>query len=75
MKTIFAILLLSVVSNAETVFLVNGKQSAPDVAAIAAMNSKNTILKCDEVVMKINDRGSLSIKKKDAAGNWKQVGK
>lgn len=75
MKNIFAILLISVVSNAETVFLVNGKQVPADNAAIASMNSKNTVLKCDEVVMKINDRGALSIKKKDANGNWRQVGK
>lgn len=75
MKTIFAILLIGSISKAETIFLVNGKQTAVDQAALASMNSKNTVLKCDEVVMKINAKGNMSIKKKDLNGDWKQVSK
>lgn len=75
MVRIVMIMLLASAAQAETQFLVNGKQSAPDVAAMAATDSKNTVLKCDKVVLKINSKGNMSLKKADTTGDWSAVKK
>lgn len=73
MKTLIAIVLLTATANAEVTWTVNGKTVDAGQAAIAAMSASNKVQKCEDMVMKVNSKGSMGLKKKDQAGDWKQV--
>lgn len=73
MKTLFAIVLMATTAKAEVTWTVNGKAVDAGQAAIAAMSSANKVQKCEDMVMKVNSKGSMGLKKKDQAGDWKQV--
>lgn len=75
MKTIFAILLIGSIAQALPKFLNNGKEIAPNAATMAAMDSKNTVLQCEQVVAMADAKGTIKLRKKDANGNWVPVGK
>jgi len=75
MIRIVMIMLLASAAQAETQFLVNGKVVAPDAAAMAATDSKNNVLKCDKVVLKINSKGAMGLKKADTTGDWTPIKK
>lgn len=75
MKHFLIVTFFALVANAETKFLVNGKVSDPQAAAMAATDPKNTVLKCDQVVLKINSKGNMGLKKADTAGDWTTVKK
>ena len=60
-----AVLFKITYSEAQTTFLVNGKKTDAQSAAMAALDRKNEVLKCDQVSMSINDKGNLKLNKKD----------
>lgn len=68
-----AVLFKITYSEAQTTFLVNGKKTDAKSAAMAALDKKNEVLKCDAVSMAINDKGSLKLNKKD--NGWVPVSK
>lgn len=75
MRYSILLVMLALNAKAETKFLVNGKVSDPQAAAMAATDPKNTVLKCDQVVLKINSKGNMGLKKADTAGDWTTVKK
>lgn len=68
-----AVLFKITYSEAQTTFLVNGKKTDAQSAAMAALDKKNEVLKCDQVSMSINDKGNLKLNKKD--NGWVPVSK
>lgn len=68
-----AVLFKITYSEAQTTFLVNGKKTDAQSAAMAALDKKNEVLKCDAVSMSINDKGNLKLNKKD--NGWVPVSK
>ena len=68
-----AVLFKITYSEAQTTFLVNGKKTDAQSAAMAALDKKNEVLKCDAVSMTINDKGNLKLNKKD--NGWVPVTK
>jgi hypothetical protein len=68
-----AVLFKITYSEAQTTFLVNGKKADAQSAAMAALDRKNEVLKCDAVSMSINDKGNLKLNKKD--NGWVPVSK
>lgn len=68
-----AVLFKITYSEAQTTFLVNGKKTDAQSAAMAALDRKNEVLKCDAVSMSINDKGNLKLNKKD--NGWVPVTK
>jgi len=68
-----AVLFKITYSEAQTTFLVNGKKTDAQSAAMAALDRKNEVLKCDAVSMSINDKGNLKLNKKD--NGWIPVSK
>jgi len=68
-----AVLFKITYSEAQTTFLVNGKKTDAQSAAMAALDRKNEVLKCDAVSMSINDKGNLKLNKKD--NGWMPVSK
>lgn len=62
-------------AKADTVFIVNGKQTDAPSAAMAAMSKSNKVLKCDEVTMSTNGKGSLKLNKKNPNGDWTPISK
>jgi hypothetical protein len=68
-----AVLFKITYSEAQTTFLVNGKKTDAQSAAMAALDRKNEVLKCDAVSMSINDKGNLKLNKKD--NGWVPVSK
>ena len=68
-----AVLFKITYSEAQTTFLVNGKKTDAQSAAMAALDRKNEVLKCDQVSMSINDKGNLKLNKKD--NGWVPVSK
>ena len=62
-------------ARANTQYLVNGKQSNPSQAVLAAMDAKNTVLQCNQVTAKVNAKGNVSLKKTDTNGDWQPVTK
>lgn len=75
MKTLILITLIGSSAVALPKFLNNGKEIAPNVAVMAAMDSKNTVLQCEQVVAMADAKGTIKLRKKDANGNWVPVGK
>lgn len=75
MKTILLITLLGSSALALPKFLNNGKEIAPNEATMAAMNNKNTVLECNQVVAMSDAKGTIKLRKKDANGNWVPVSK
>jgi Tfp pilus assembly protein PilE len=77
-QLLFVIAVLSILfkitySKAQTTFFVNGKRTDAQSAAMAALDNKNEVLKCDAVSMAINDKGNLKLNKKD--NGWTPVTK
>lgn len=68
-----AVLFKITYSEAQTTFLVNGKKTDAQSAAMAALDKKNEVLKCGAVSMTINDKGNLKLNKKD--NGWIPVSK
>lgn len=68
-----AVLFKITYSEAQTTFLVNGKKTDAQSAAMAALDRKNEVLKCDAVSMSINAKGNLKLNKKD--NGWIPVSK
>lgn len=76
MRKIIALsMVIASTSMAAPKYLVNGKETDPAAAAMAAMDSKNVVMQCAQVTLKINAKGSMSLKKTDTSGDWQAVSK
>jgi len=60
--------------HAAPIYTANGKEIPAASASLEALAGK-TVMKCEHVVLKANDKGKLDLKPKDTNGNWQPVTK